>query len=238
MNSVYRIDSVEIQRTIRGGVSIWRIVAKGTVPTGGWSNGRLIQNDLSNPELGYFEFDFVADPPRPGEIVTNALEPIEAEDYLLEEPNVQTYRIVIHSDRNAFVVEGYPVSGNDKKHEQIQIPNSDSLNLEQVHEGYHYSLQDPPISLDFFAGKNTDNSYKIAYASQSANWEYSAEDCTFIGIERKFYRFRIYKCFVYSDGSFNFLLSDRPNRHGDYPVFWYGSHGELFGVYWCTRKRI
>lgn len=56
------------------------ITASGTVPTSGWSErGELIQYIYIVPPVnGYYEFDFVGEPPLPDVIVTQGLRPIIA----------------------------------------------------------------------------------------------------------------------------------------------------------------
>jgi hypothetical protein len=53
-----------------------RVQATGTVTTGGWSAPELRLRQ--NPEPGYLEFDFVAQPPPPDAVVIQALQPVSA----------------------------------------------------------------------------------------------------------------------------------------------------------------
>lgn len=52
------------------------IEAKGTVPTGGWTNPELRRRGITRD--GIIEFDFVAQPPAPDTIVTQAFTPVTA----------------------------------------------------------------------------------------------------------------------------------------------------------------
>jgi hypothetical protein len=74
---VYQVDSVELS-TIKTEPPQLQIVAHGTVRTGGYTNGTLIEIVyIQPPEDGIWEYDFVADPPSGPS--TDALTPIQAE---------------------------------------------------------------------------------------------------------------------------------------------------------------
>lgn len=60
---VYQVDSVELA-TLKSNPPQLQIVARGTVRTGGYTNGTLIEIVyIQPPEDGIWEYDFVADPP-------------------------------------------------------------------------------------------------------------------------------------------------------------------------------
>ena len=62
------------------------IKADGEVPTGGWSAGELVPRVyVQPPPDGIYDFDFVAEPPPPDRVVTQAFTPISAEK-VLESP--------------------------------------------------------------------------------------------------------------------------------------------------------
>jgi hypothetical protein len=74
---VYRVDSVELS-ILKSNPPQLQIVAHGTVRTGGYTNGTLIEIVyIQPPEDGIWEYDFVADPPSGPS--TDALTPIQAE---------------------------------------------------------------------------------------------------------------------------------------------------------------
>lgn len=59
------------------------IKADGEVPTGGWSAGELTAwVYVQPPPDGIYDFDFVAEPPPAGSVVTQAFTPISAEKVL------------------------------------------------------------------------------------------------------------------------------------------------------------
>ena len=59
------------------------IKAEGEVPTGGWSAGELVAwVYVQPPPDGIYDFDFVAEPPPAGSVVTQAFTPISAEKVL------------------------------------------------------------------------------------------------------------------------------------------------------------
>ena len=63
------------------------IKADGEVPTGGWSAGELVPLVyVQAPPDGIYDFDFVAEPPPPDRVVTQAFTPISAEKILEKVP--------------------------------------------------------------------------------------------------------------------------------------------------------
>lgn len=56
------------------GYPVATVAALGHVNTGGWSNAKLTVRPISSiPADGILEFDFIAEPPAPGTIVTDAV---------------------------------------------------------------------------------------------------------------------------------------------------------------------
>ncbi len=78
-----------------------RIIASGTVPTGGWTDPELIQYVyVTPPRDGIYDFDFVAKPPEG--IVTQVITPIEV-SYTLESIPDDLKGARIHASTNAIV---------------------------------------------------------------------------------------------------------------------------------------
>ncbi|SCY11301.1 hypothetical protein SAMN05216420_102337 [Nitrosospira sp. Nl5] len=76
-----------------------RIDASGTVPTGGWSNPRLVPYIyIQPPPDGIFDFDFVADPPEG--IATQVISPIDA-IYVWKDFPEKFRGVRIHASQNA-----------------------------------------------------------------------------------------------------------------------------------------
>lgn len=74
---VYTVDSITFE--IRESMPVQLVIkARGTVRSGGWSDGQLRPLETTVPETGVRSFTFFATAPRPDSVYTMALEPIEA----------------------------------------------------------------------------------------------------------------------------------------------------------------
>jgi hypothetical protein len=74
---VYSVDSISFEIAKSLPIQL-TIKARGTVRTGGWSDGELRPLETAAPEVGVRSFVFYAAAPRPDMMVTQALSPIEA----------------------------------------------------------------------------------------------------------------------------------------------------------------
>jgi len=77
MTKIHSIDQVNFDSRNPGG-GRFRIMADGQVNSGGWSNPRL-EKMRHKDENGFAVYNFVADPPSPGTIVTHAFVNVQAE---------------------------------------------------------------------------------------------------------------------------------------------------------------
>jgi hypothetical protein len=79
LKKIYKVTDVKLT-TLESFPPRLLITASGTVPTSGWSErGELIEYIYIIPPVdGFYEFDFVGEPPSPDVIVTQDLRPIVA----------------------------------------------------------------------------------------------------------------------------------------------------------------
>jgi len=74
---VYSVDAVEIQTITIDNDGRVLVIARGQVPTGGWHSPRLEPwYYIVPPADGIYDFDFMAIPPDPGQIVIQGFQPI------------------------------------------------------------------------------------------------------------------------------------------------------------------
>ena len=99
-SKVYKVDAVTL--SVAGAAKI-KVVAKGTVRTGGWADPQLVPSArpadaASRSDIVTLHFDFVAT--KPTGIVTQALSPITAETSCPAPGADKTLKIVIHAETN------------------------------------------------------------------------------------------------------------------------------------------
>jgi hypothetical protein len=100
VKQVYAVDSVTVSLELREGAAPeLTIKARGTVRTGGWSNGELRPAQTFAAEQGVRSFTFVATSPRSDMMVTQALTPIEAKTTMPPLPaDVKAIRILAETN--------------------------------------------------------------------------------------------------------------------------------------------
>jgi len=84
------------------------ITARGEVPTGGWSKGRLNPFVyITPPKDGIYEFDFVADRPADGDVVSQGITSITAEPFSWSDFPTELKGVKIYASENE-VIEMLP----------------------------------------------------------------------------------------------------------------------------------
>jgi hypothetical protein len=118
---IYEIQDVQLS-LLKTNPPKLRIVATGTVPTGAWSEPLLVPFVyIQAPPDGIYDFDFVATPPPPGTVVTQAITKISVE-HIVEGIPAGLKGVRIHSSRNA--VFGLLNENPSESFEPLPAPSS------------------------------------------------------------------------------------------------------------------
>jgi hypothetical protein len=88
---VYSITSVTLSSP---SAKRYLILAQGQVPTGGWTNAGLAARTGVIDSDGNMDYDFLAEPPPKGAIVTQAFEAVSGSSYFDDDGNLQGLRQV------------------------------------------------------------------------------------------------------------------------------------------------
>lgn len=138
--SVYSVSSVETVLQ-KSQPPILIIRADGKVPTGGWSQAELVPRVYVVPPAdGIWDFDFVALPPAPGTIVTQAFDDVCA-TYAWNDPPAYLRGVRVHARTNvqesvfsetAPVPDGPAPIDHSKLRLSIKVPDTIWINKEPI----------------------------------------------------------------------------------------------------------